>query len=118
MDDNEEAYYLNQIPEKRGSRFHAAKVSSVLRKVIQQKGYSSIQSADMLRNTWTEIVGEALAKQSKIGKVERGQLTVVAANKVVATELDYMKLQLLRALQEKLPEFSIRSIRVRSDANR
>jgi predicted nucleic acid-binding Zn ribbon protein len=90
----------------------------VVRKVIQQRGYSSVQSADQLRKAWAEIVGDHLAKHSMIGKVERGQLTVVAANKVVATELDYMKSQILRGFQERLPEFSIRSIRVRSDANR
>lgn len=118
MDGNEEAYYLNQIPEKRGSRFQASKISSVVRKVIQQRGYSSVQSADQLRKAWAQIVGDHLAKHSTIGKIERGQLTVVAANKVVATELDYMKSQILRGFQEKLPEFSIRSIRVRSDANR
>lgn len=118
MDDKEEAYYLNQIPEKRGSKFQASKISSVVRKVIQQRGYSSVQSADQLRKAWAQIVGDHLAKHSTIGKIERGQLTVVAANKVVATELDYMKSQILRGFQEKLPEFSIRSIRVRSDANR
>jgi predicted nucleic acid-binding Zn ribbon protein len=118
MDDKEEAYYLNQIPEKRGSRYQASKISAVVRKVIQQKGYSAVQSADLLRNAWTEIVGERLASHSSIGKVERGQLTVVATNKVVATELDYMKSQILRALLEKLPEYSIRSIRIRTDGNR
>jgi len=118
MDDKEEAYYLNQIPAQRGSRLQATKISSVVRKVIQQKGYSAIQSADALRSAWTEIVGENLAQHTSIGKVERGQLTVVAANKVVATELDYMKSQILRRLKERLPEFSIRSIRVRCDANR
>jgi predicted nucleic acid-binding Zn ribbon protein len=118
MDDNQEAWYLSQIPQKHGSRYQASKISSVVRKVIQQKGYSAIQSADVLRTSWKEIVGESLAQHSTIGKVEKGQLTVVASNKVVATELDYMKSQILRALQEKLPEFAIRSIRVRSDANR
>ena len=118
MDSNEEARYLSQIPQKHGSRYQATKISSVVRKVIQQKGYSSIQSSDSLRNAWREIVGDHLAQHSMIGKVEKGQLTVVASNKVVATELDYMKSQILRAFQEKLPEFAIRSIRVRSDANR
>ena len=118
MDEKEEAYYLNQIPETRGTRFHASKISSILRKVIQQKGYSAIQSADELRNAWTEIVGEALATQSSVGKVVRGQLTVVASSKVVATELDYMQSQILKGLKEKLPNFSIRSIRVRSDGKR
>ena len=118
MDDQEEAYFLSQIPESSGSRFRASKISAVLRKVIQQKGYSAIQSADMLRNAWADAVGQSLASQTQVGKVERGQLTVFAANKVVASELDYMKSQILKSLKEKLPEFSIRSLRVRCDAHR
>jgi glycosyltransferase involved in cell wall biosynthesis len=88
MDDKEEAYFLSQIPESTGSRFRASKISAVLRKVIQQKGYSAIQSADMLRNAWADAVGQSLASQTQVGKVERGQLTVLAANKVVASDLD------------------------------
>lgn len=118
MDDQEEAYYLNQIPEKRGTRFHASKISSILRKVIQQKGYSAVQSADALRNAWAEIVGDHLASHSTVGKVQRGQLMVVAANKVVATELEYMQSQILKGLKEKLPDFSIKSIKVSCDGKR
>ncbi|MFM8571021.1 MAG: DciA family protein [Pirellula sp.] len=118
MDEKEEAYYLNQIPEKKGSRYQVPKISSVIRKVIQQKGYSSIQSADMLRSAWIETVGEKLGSQTTVGRVTRGQLTVVATNKVVATELEYMRSQILRSLQEKLPDFAIRSIRVSCDAMR
>jgi len=111
MDD--EAYYLSQIPKPEPTRIGAKKISTVLNRVIQQKGYAAVQSGDLLRDAWAEAVGAELAGQSRVGKVERGALQIFVSNQVLMTELEFLKPTALRKLQSRLPEFSIRSLRIR-----
>ena len=118
MDEQEEAYHLSRVPKQQGSKLHATKVSSVLQKVIQQRGYAAVQSMDRLRSVWEEIVGSKLAGQTSVGKISRGQLAIAASNEVVATELQFMQSQILRGLKDKCPEFSIRGLKVRIDGVR
>ena len=115
---DDEAYYLSQIPKQQPSRVQVPKVSSILNRVIQQRGYAAVQSTQLLNEAWSEAVGSVLAGQTRVGKIERGALQVYASNKVVITELEFMKPQLLKVLQQKLPEFTLRSLRFRSDGYR
>ncbi len=116
--DPDEAFYLSQIPKQITPKLEASKVSNVLRQVIQRRGYAAIQSADQLRNAWDQIVGPQLAKQTQVGKIQRNQLLILASNKVVANELEFMKSQIVRHLQSQHPEFSIRSLKISVDGNR
>jgi len=116
--DPDEAFYLSQIPKQITPKLEASKVSNVLRQVIQRRGYAALQSADQLRNAWAEIVGPQLAKQTQVGKIQRNHLLILASNKVVASELEFMKSQIVRHLQSQHPEFSIRSLKISVDGNR
>jgi predicted nucleic acid-binding Zn ribbon protein len=116
--DPDEAFYLSQIPKQITPKLEASKVANVLRQVIQRRGYAAIQSADQLRNAWEQIVGPQLAKQTQVGKIQRNQLLILASNKVVASELEFMKSQIVRQLQSQHPEFSIRSLKISVDGNR
>ena len=59
-----------------------------------------------------------LALQTRVGKVERGALQVFTSSKIVLTELEFMKPQLLKSIQKSLPDFSIRSLKFRCDGHR
>lgn len=113
--DPDEAFYLSQIPKQKTPPLEASKVSKVLRQVIQRRGYAAVQSADQLRVAWAEIVGPQLARKSQVGKIVRGQLMILASDKVVASELEFGKSQTVRQLQARHPEFSIRSLKIRVD---
>lgn len=115
--DPDEAFYLSLIPKQKSPPLEASKVSKVLRQVIQRRGYAAVQSADQLRVAWAEIVGPQLAKQSQVGKIVRGQLMILAPDKVVANELELSKSQIVRQLQSRHPEFSIRSLKIRVDGS-
>jgi hypothetical protein len=112
-DPNDEERWLSQIPAPKPTRIGASKISSLLNRLIQQRGYAAVQSAELLRDAWAEAVGSELANQSRIGRVERGVLQIYVANNIVQTEIEYCKLSAIRILQAKLPDFKIRSIRVR-----
>ena len=112
---DEEAYYLSQIPKPQPTRLGATKVSSLLQRVIQQRGYAAVQSADLLRDAWREAVGSDLAVQTRIGNVSRGSLIVFVPSPVVRTELEFRKATVLRQLQTRLPEFGIHRLTIRLD---
>jgi len=118
MNQDDEAYFLSQIPKPRGTRINASKISTVLNRVIEQKGYAAIQSRELLGQAWEQAVGPHLAPQTRVGKVERGALQVFTSSKIVLTELEFMKPQLLKSIQKSLPDFSIRSLKFRCDGHR
>jgi hypothetical protein len=111
MDD--EAYYLSQIPKPEPTRLGAKKASTLIQRVIQQKGYAAVKSAEVLQEAWEKIVGPGLSAQSRVGRVERGALCIYVANPVIKTELEFMRSQALRELQKQAPEYGIRSLKFR-----
>lgn len=113
MDDDE--YYLSQIPKPQPPRIGATKVSSLLQRVIQQRGYAAVQSADSLRDAWREAIGDDLAGQTRVGKVAAGALQVFVPNQVVRTEVEFRKSAIVRALQTRFPEFQIHRLTIRVD---
>jgi hypothetical protein len=115
---DDETFYLSQIPKPLPSRSHAPKVSSIVNRVIQQRGYAAVQSNAALSDAWNEAVGPMLGPQTRIGKLERGTLFIFAADAIVMTELEFMKSQILKAMQRRLPEFGIRGLRIKNDVHR
>jgi hypothetical protein len=112
---NDEEYYLSQIPKPLPTRLGASKVSSLLQRVIQQKGYAAVQSTNELLDVWNEAVGKDLIGQTRVGKVARGALQVFVPNQVIRTEVEFRKGTILRVLQARLPEFHIQRLTIRVD---
>ncbi len=113
MDDSEEQMWLSQIPKPQASRLRAKTISSVMDRLLVEKGYAAQQSNQMLEEQWRIAVGEELFSQSRVGKVQRGVLTVFASNTIVLSELEYTKSRAVRHLKTTLPQFKIRDIRFR-----
>jgi len=111
MDDDE--YYLSQIPKPQPTRLGATKISTLLQRVIQQRGYAAVQAADVLKEAWIAAVGEDLSGHTRLGKVSRGALQVFVPNHVVKTELDFRAKEILRILQDRLPGFGIQRLTLR-----
>ena len=113
MDNFEEQMWLSQIPKPQVSRLRAKTISSVMDRLLVEKGYAAQQSNQILEEQWRIAVGEELFSQSRVGKVQRGVLTVFSVNTIILSELEYSKSKALRHLKSALPEFKIRDIRFR-----
>lgn len=112
---DEESYYLSQIPKPKPTPLGAAKVSAILQRVIQQRGYAAVQSAELLHEAWRDAVGPELSHRTRIGHVSRGGLQVFVPSPVVRTELEFRKSEILRFLQTRLPDFRIVRLTIRLD---
>lgn len=110
--DEQDKIYLSQIPKPRPSRLNAKTVSSLLDKLLLEKGYSAEQSRVLLEDAWSEAVGPALASQSKVGQIKRGVIHIYTTSDIARAELDFLKVKALKHLQAKLPEMRITGIRI------
>jgi len=113
MDDSEEQMWLSQIPQARSSRLRAKTISSIVDRVIVEKGYAAQQSSELLQEQWRIAVGDELASLTRVGKIQRGILQVYALNTIVLSELEYSKGDALRHLKSALPDFKLKDIRIR-----
>jgi len=111
MDDPEEQLWLSQIPKAQSSRLRVKSISSILDRLIVEKGYAAQQSSQILQEQWRIAVGAELFSQSRVGRIQRGILQVFASNAIVLSELEYLKSKALRQLQSALPDFKLRNIR-------
>ena len=113
MDDREEKIWLSQIPKAQSSRMRAKTISSILDRLIVERGYAAEQSTQLIQEQWKLAVGEELFAQSRVGKIQRGVLKVFALNSIVLSELEFRKPKALRHFQTMLPEFKIKDIRMK-----
>lgn len=107
-----ERWDLEQIKQSK-SRLNARPIGSVLRKLLNTKGYGAIKSAQSLQDIWSEIVGEKLLPVTRLGKVTRGALLVEANSSQALQELHFQQTAILKRLQAELPEQKITRLNLR-----
>ncbi len=113
MDAPEDPYWLSHMAKAQPSRLRIKSISSIVDRLIVEKGYAAQQSTEILQEQWRIAVGDALASQSRVGKIQRGILQVFALNTIVLSELEYSKSKALRHLKTALPDFKLKDIRFR-----
>ena len=111
MDESEEKHWLSQIPKPLPSRIRVKSISSIVDRLIVEKGYAAQQSTELLNEQWRIAVGDTLATQSRVGRIQRGILQIFANNTIVLSELEYSKSIALRHLKAALPDFKIKDLR-------
>ncbi len=107
-----EQWELGQIKQGH-SRLFARPIGSVMRKLLAEKDYASLQSSQTLVDAWQSIAGERLAKVTRLGKVTRGILLVEVANSLALQDIHFEKPRLLKALQAQFPELKLTDLRFR-----
>ncbi len=107
-----ETWDLQQIKQSR-SRLHARPIASVMRRLLNTKGYGAIQAAHDLEGTWLKIVGEKLGPATRLGKIARGVLLVEVNSSQALQELHFQQTRILKQLQSELPEQKIERLNCR-----
>jgi len=64
-------------------------------------------------NNFVPAAGEVVARYSRPGKLRGGKLDVLVANSTVLQELKFQELEILRQLNQALPEAEIRGLKLR-----
>lgn len=67
-----------------------------------------------LRDAWPALVGEAVAKRSRIAAYHRGEIVLEVSSSALRQDLGiFRREQLLKSLQEALPETPISGLKCR-----
>lgn len=94
--------------------------SDIFGSLPDSPGRSALKRALRVRKVWVEALGESLARELLPGKVEGGQLQVLAASSAWLNEIRFLERRILKALEKAAPGLGLTSIRARvaSDAER
>lgn len=110
--EQQEQWDLAQIKQG-NSHLFARPIGSVMRRLLAEKGYASVESVQQLADAWTKIVGPVLAGLTRPRKVSRGVLMVDVANSQAMQEIHFQKAKLLKQLQVELPAYTLKELRFR-----
>jgi len=97
-------------PNFRGPR----PLSDVLGELFASRGYGRLRAQKELEEAWNAAVGEPGCRQTRIGEVRRGVLSVTVAHSTLLEELSaFQKPALLAALRQNAPGSVIHDLRFR-----
>jgi hypothetical protein len=97
-------------PTHRGPR----PLSDILGELFTVRGYNRLHARQELENAWNKAVGEPQCRQTQLGEVRRGILSVTVAHPTLLEELAaFRKPLLLKALRLNAPATIIHDIRFR-----
>lgn len=88
-------------------------IADVISRLMARKGYSQLQQGLEWEAVWIEAAGERLAKNSRVGRTNRGNLEITVRNSAVLQELTFQKRKLLKKLQSAAGANNIRDLRFR-----
>jgi predicted nucleic acid-binding Zn ribbon protein len=95
-------------------RFHGRspkRISNVLAQLVNRRGYAQIRAAGEREEAWEAVAGEQLAAVTQLSVLRRGVFEVIVANSLLIQELTFRKEELLRALQQILPDAGIKQLK-------
>ncbi len=113
---NEKLGDLSQRSSRQRKYFYGRQPKGIERYITQhmaKRGYAASGSNDRLQRAWTEIVGPQLVNQTRAVAVQRGTLEVLVANSTMMQEIIFQRSELLKKIQENLPDARITSLKLR-----
>jgi predicted nucleic acid-binding Zn ribbon protein len=97
-------------PRRRGP----TALSDILGELFAARGYGRLRAVSELEEAWNAAVGEPGCRQTRVGGVRRGVLSVTVAHPTLLEELAaFQKPALLAALRQNAPGTKIDDIRFR-----
>jgi hypothetical protein len=89
-------------------------LSDILGELFTVRGYGRLRALGELEEVWNSAVGEPHCRQTRLGEVRRGVLTVTVAHPTLLEELAaFRKTELLEALRSGAQATTIHDIRFR-----
>jgi len=102
--------------QARAAKRRPKKISDVMSQLLARRGYAQVQSAEEIDVVWRNVAGERIARQTRVGLLQRGVLDIIVANSTWLQELTFQKGELLSKLVAELPNMKIKNLRFRAGA--
>ena len=89
------------------------RVGNIIADLLSRKGLGRPQATIQLEQVWVEVVGDAVARMTHCGKIQRQQLHVIVTNSALMQDLTFRKQEILTTLNSKNSGPLIKDIRFR-----
>ncbi|OYP34938.1 DUF721 domain-containing protein [Rhodopirellula sp. MGV] len=93
--------------EKKG----AQRIGNLVSQLMSRRGYAQSAVNDEFLAAITAAVGQGIANEITVGKLNRGVLKVFASDSVTIQELTFQKRMILRRIQSTMPQAKVTDIR-------
>lgn len=101
------------ISERQTFQRRPKKAVDILTRLMARKGYGQQLAANELQQVWNQLIPTDWQSQTGIGNLKQGVLEVIVGTPVLRQRLEFEKKQLLKQLQQQLPQNNIKEIRFR-----
>jgi predicted nucleic acid-binding Zn ribbon protein len=112
-DEDNFALVLKEAQQRQRRPRAPARIGDVMSRLLARKGYAQQQQGLEWEAAWSEAAGQRLAKNSRVGKTNRGVLEITARNSAVLQELTFQKRKLLKKLQAVAGANNLKDLRFR-----
>ena len=92
---------------------NAKSLKTLINQIIQQNGWEEEILLDKIQRSWSEVVGEIIAKHTKVKKLMDKKLYIQVESSVWGSELLIRKEQIISSINTYLKEEKVKEIVVR-----
>ena len=113
--EEEERFRLiaQDVAQRQRTRIRTQHVKNILGRLTTTRGFAAQQTNRQLEQAWNVAVGNQMARLTQVGEIRRGVLQITVKQSVVAQELGFRRHDLVKKLQNSLPDADIRDLRFR-----
>ena len=104
---------IKSLGDHERKRQPARHIGEIVADWMAHHGYANWQAREACELAWQEVVGPALGKFTRTGKICKGTLEVTVENSAIVQELVFQKRALLSDLVQKAPEQKIQDLKFR-----
>lgn len=97
-----EKFILEDLQQKQRFIPTPSKMDNLVSQVLTRRGYARVQAASQQAELWSKLVGEEVAKSTRVGSIRRGVLEVLCQSSAVMQELAFKKETLIKQLNTEL----------------
>lgn len=88
-------------------------MAEVLSELLARRGYARVEASEQLAAAWRETVGVRLADCTLPGRMRGRTLEIVVEDSTLVQEFTFRKAELIRGLNDRLPDQNVRDLRFR-----
>ncbi len=86
-------------------------IGSLVSQLISRRGYAQVAPTNRFHDAIAAAVGQELAAEITIGKLNRGVLKIFAKDSVTIQELTFQKRSIIKRIEKEMPDAKVTDLR-------
>ena len=103
--------FQSDLLQKSKPKRNVQSIGSLVSQLISRRGYAQVAATNQFHDLIASTVGENVAGDITVGKLNRGVLKVFAKDSVTIQELTFQKRSIIRRIAKEMPDAKVKDIR-------